>query len=189
MIKFFLNCMQAIIDLLGAVLFFISYYYYDVYIASLTLSVFASIKLLLAFCEIIVIKDMDKYASGLLIACGIATWYFHEPKYIQWKVSVIHALFALLFYSYHYLQGKAFFQTIMDQTYAIPPSIAKRADILMGHFMLSVAFCNYYIFTYFDELTWVYFKSSLFFVNLVYIFFICLYIGQHIHEIKPSENS
>ena len=181
--------MQAIIDLIGVVVFFVTYHYYDVYIASMSVSAFAAVKLLLSLTRVLTLKDVEKYSSLLLILCGTATWYFHEPKYIQWKVSIMHMLFASLFYSYYYLQGKAFFQTIMESSYSLPANIARRADILMGHFMLSIAIINYYVFSYFDESTWVYFKSSLFLLNLAFIFLVCLYLGQHIHEHTPSENS
>ncbi len=181
--------MQQILDIIGAVLFLCVYYFYDVYLASATAGVFAALKLILHQLRFIALTQIDILASMLLVICGVATWHFHDPVYIHWKVSILHILFAGIFYGNRYIQGSSFFQSIIrDQSIVIPEAVGLRADRLMGHFMLSVAIVNYFVFTYYDESTWVYFKSSIFFINMIYLLFISMYLSSHM-QVESSNES
>lgn len=172
--------MQQLFDLCGAFLFFSVYYCYDVYLASLAAGVFASVKLALHYLRAFTLTEMDIAASVLLIVSGLATWYFHESAFIHWKVSILHTLFAAVFYSTYYVRGTSFFQSILqDQPISLPDAIGLQADRMMGSFMLAIAIINYFIFSNFDEATWVYFKSSLFLINIAYLMLVSLYVSRH----------
>ena len=180
--------MQQLFDLCSALLFLYIYYFHDVYLASAAVGMMAAIKLVLHCTRLFLLKELDMAASWLLVVCGIATWYFHESAFIHWKVSILHALFAAVFFSNYYIRGSSFFQHIIqDQPVTLPAAIGLHADRMMGGFMLSIAVVNYFVFTYCDESTWVYFKSSIFLLNMGYLMLVSLYLSRHIQSKETTD--
>ena len=173
--------MHQLLQTLSSVAFFISYYYYDIYFASLVLSTLSACQLLLGFISPNQSTSFENMSLGMLTVFGLSTWYFHNPLYIQWKVTILHALIALFIFAYITTQKQSLFAGVLkSQNIQIPQSVGLKADNLLATFMFSVSLINYYIFTFCSEYTWVLFKTCLIFVNLTFLFLLAMYLGQYI---------
>jgi intracellular septation protein len=179
--------MQPFFNVLSVIAFLACYFLYDIYVASLAVSVLSAAQMALDLIGALSMTGLERFSTWMLILCGLATWYFHDPIYLQWKVTVLHAIFATLFYGYYYLQGSSFFTHIMkSQALHLPDQIGKKADQLLGHFMISIACVNYLVFTNCSEQTWVYFKGSIFFLNLAYMLMLSFFLSQHVVKIEDE---
>lgn len=173
--------MHQILQSLSSVAFFVSYYFYDIYVASLVLSVLSALQLLIGLVTPSQSTSFENMSLGMLTVFGLSTWYFHNPLYIQWKVSILHALIALFIFAYIATQKQSLFAGVLQsQKILIPQAVGLKADQLLATFMLSVSLVNYYIFSFCTEYTWVVFKTCLIFVNLAFLFLLAVYLGQYI---------
>lgn len=171
--------MAEMFQFISSVLFFIIYYYCDIYVASLALSVMSAIHIaagrLLNFNK----TSLSETSLLMLSLFGFATWYFSNPRFIQWKITVINLVFAIGLYLYRHINGIAFFtHAFQSSQINIPNPVGLRADNLLITFFACVAFINYFVFTHYSESTWVYFKTSLIFVNTLYLVMISVYINK-----------
>lgn len=172
---------------LSSILFLFLYFYYDIYIASLALCALSFAQLIITSLLSIEISGFEKASLGMITIFCFSTWYFHNPLYIQWKVSIIHGLIAFFIFAYHKMQKESLFSGILkNQNIIIPEKIGLKADNLLAIFMLSVSFVNYYFFTYCPEKTWVLFKSSLIFINIIFLLILSMYIGKYIQNTPES---
>ena len=173
--------MNQLLQSLSSIAFFVCYYFYDIYVASLVLSLLSGLQLILGLFMPTQSTSFENMSLGMLTVFGLSTWYFHNPLYIQWKVSILHALIALFIFVYISTQKQSLFAGVLQsQKIHIPQSIGLKADQLLAAFMLSVSIVNYYFFTFCSEYTWVLFKTCLIFINLTFLFLLALYLGQYI---------
>lgn len=173
--------MYQIFQLLTSIIFFLCYYFYDIYVASLAIGSMSFIQLAIGQLSGNQITSFEKFSLGMLSLFGMSTWYFRNPLFIQWKVTILHALVALFIVLYLVLQKQSLFAGVLRaQNINLPNKVGQKADQLLAAFMFSIAVVNYYIFTFCSEYTWVLFKSSLIFINLGFLFLMAMYIGQYI---------
>ena len=178
---------SELLQILSPVVFLLCYFKYDIYWASLALSIVASLQLIYAYINKSSESNMNQSSLLLLIVFGVSTWYFKDPRFIQWKITIVNALFAIFIWGYALHTDEAFFtQTLKSAQLTIPSTIGRRADYLLIVFFTLTAVINYYVFTYFSEKTWVIFKTSIIFINLVYLLFITLYVSQYIQATEKS---
>ena len=159
--------MYQIFQLLTSVVFFASYYFYDIYVASLAIGVLSLVQLVVGQLSQIKPTSFENFSLGMLVLFGISTWYFRNPLFIQWKVTILHALIGVFILLYLTIQKESLFAGVLrSQNVVLPKHVGFKADQLLAVFMLSISITNYYIFTFCSEYTWVLFKSGLIFINL-----------------------
>lgn len=179
--------MYQLFQTFSTIVFFGCYYYYDIYVASLTLSILSAVQLLFSFVSPASGTSFERFSLSMLTVFGLSTWYFHNPLYIQWKVSIMHALISVFILFYIAFQKQSLFAGVLrSQNIIIPETIGFRADQLLAAFMFSIAIANFYVFKMYDEYTWVLFKTSLIFVNLVFLFILAMYLGQYMKNPPKS---
>jgi intracellular septation protein len=178
-----------LLQLLSSLLFFAVYYYHGIYLASLCVSVLSLIQFLVSVFAKLPSTTMNQSSLLLLSLFGFATWFFSNPLFIQWKITIINVIFAISLFMYRYFKREAFFTiTFRASKLIIPDHIGRVADNALLVFFLAVATINYWIFTHYSEAVWVSFKTLLLFVNVVYMLFITLYVSRHM-KAAPSGSS
>ena len=184
------NPMTEILQIIATLLFFYVYYTYNIYIASLCLSIMAVAQLLIS--KIIGKKESTLTQSSLILLAGFgfSTWYFSNPLFIQWKITIANALFGVFILSFRHLNQSAFFSTTFRASNMdIPEEAAKIADTMLAAFFITVAIINYLVFNYCSEATWVLFKTSIIFINIIYLVFISLYLSQYAKPLSAEDNA
>ena len=175
--------MSEILQIFSAVAFFVIYYKYNIYVASLCLSIFSGIQLLIGRIFKLPNSTLNETSLILLSIFSFATWYFSNALFIQWKITIINFMFAFLLYMYRHFNDVAFFtNTLSASQLKIPNKVGLRADNSLSIFFLFIGIANYYVFTNYSEQVWVYFKTSIVFVNVFYLIFVSLYIHSHIQS-------
>ena len=167
----------------SSLLFFVIYYFYDLYLASLTLSAMSAIQLLIIFVYNHSASNFEKANLAAVAGFGLLTWWFHDARYIQWKVTIIHALLAVALLAYRSIYQSPFFTMLLaSQNLDLPKAIANKVDLAMASFLFFVAGLNLFVFQNFSMDTWVYFKSSLIFINLAFIVALSSLVHKHIQK-------
>lgn len=182
--------MLEFLQLLSSLLFIAIYYYHGIYLASLCVSVLSLIQFLVSFFAKIPSTTMSQSSLLLLSLFGFATWFFNNPLFIQWKITIINVVFAISLYMYRHFKREAFFTiTFRASKLFIPDHIGRVADNALVIFFLMVGITNYWVFTHYSEAIWVNFKTLLFLVNVVYMLFITLYLSRYMKTIEQSSNN
>ena len=180
--------MAELLQISSTLLFFFVYYRYGIYTASLCLSVLSLVQFLASYFIKLPKTAMSQSSLLLLSLFGFATWYFNNPLFIQWKITIVNIMFAFVLYLYRYFNDTAFFtDTFKSSNLSIPNHVGLVADNALIGFFTVVAALNYWVFTHFSESAWVNFKTGLIFFNILYILLITAYISRHIKPMVTDE--
>ena len=182
--------MGEILQIISTILFFVVYFKYDIYLASLCLSIFSIIQLILSNFIPSSKNTMSQTSLGMIALFGFSTWYFNNPLFIQWKITIANCAFAIFLYAYRHFHGEAFFtSTFKASKMPIPNHAGENADNMMAVFFLLIGVLNYFIFTNYSESTWVLFKTSIIFINIIYLVLITAYLSRFVTQVPENEGS
>ena len=177
--------MLEILQLISTLSFFFVYYYYGIYLASLVVSILSFAQFLLCAFARLPSTTISQSNLLLLTIFGFATWFFNNPLFIQWKISIINLGFALFLSIYRHMKNEAFFtSTFRSSKLDIPDSVGRQADNALLFFFLAVSVVNYWVFTHYSEAVWVNFKTSLLIINIIYLALITAYISKHMQPMS-----
>ena len=87
--------MKQLLEFIPLVLFFITYKMFGVREAAIVLVIATIIQMVVLKLKYGMIEKQQK-SWQLLSSFGLLTAYFNEIKYLQWKVTIINALFAIV---------------------------------------------------------------------------------------------
>ena len=176
--------MAEILQIFSTLSFFIIYYNYDIYVASLSLSIISVAHIILGRVFNLAKTNFSESSLMMIAMFSFATWYFSNPLFVQWKITIVNFIFAFMLYMYRHFNDTSFFtSTFKSSNLLIPDAVGLRADNSLAVFFVIVGIINYFVFTYYSEATWVLFKTSIVFVNVFYLLLISIYISKFIkHE-------
>ena len=178
--------MAEFLQIFSTLLFFIIYYKYDIYTASLCLSILSIIQIIANRFSESQKTTMNQSSLAMLALFGFATWYFGNPRFIQWKITIANIAFAAFIYAYRHFNHEAFFtSTFKTSDLLIPNQAGIKADNMLIVFFVITGIVNYVIFSNFSESTWVIFKTSIIFINIAYLILVTAYLSQFV---KPANN-
>lgn len=164
----------------SALLFVSVYYWQGLYQASLAIAVASLAELCYLLASKTPCSDLEKANLVLVSAFGGLSWWFQSASYIQWKVSIVHALFALGVIVYRgYYKQSAFASIFASQGLTLPERVSKTLDYGFIFFFSSIALVNALVMQHLSVESWVWFKGSLVFVNLLFMCTVAIYIWPH----------
>ena len=150
--------MKQLLDLWPILLFFIFYQWYDIYMATAVLMGAVLLHSLLLWWRLRRLSPMQWVTLVLVLLFGGATLLLHEPRFIQWKPTLVQWLMALAFAGSHFIGNKPLIRRLLDSQLALPPEVWIRLSLAwIGFFVFSGA-VNLLVVYNFDEATWVSFK-------------------------------
>ena len=177
--------MQAMHQVIGIFIFCVTYYYYNFNTAALATALLASIQVSYTYLRYGQLNWAKDWSAILIICSGLATWYFQDPAFVQWKLSILHAATGTWILTRVLQHKNGFISTLLAQeNYHLPAAISRRADLGMAVYMLSIAVINYVVFSYYSEETWVWFKASLVVVSIVFMSILVILITPYVKEQK-----
>lgn len=176
--------MQNLFIFVPLLLFFVAYTTRDIYFATIVLMAATSVMLVVEKIVTGTVRKMHLYITGLLLVLGTVTVLLRNPVFIQWKVTIVHWIFAAILL-YSQLSGKKpavqamMEMAVKDQTKAAADKAledgaeekpAEDVELNLsdgqwrlvngawGGYFVAIGFLNLYIAFSFDEAVWVKFK-------------------------------
>lgn len=157
--------MNLFYDLIPLLLFFISFKYYGIYVATTVGIVVTALQVLITF---LWKKNIDKKQLITLIVFvffGGMTLYFHNPIFVKWKPTIVFWIFGLLFLGSQYIGKKNLVQRMFstalekqDTTHPISSAVWKKLNLAWALFFIFMGSVNIYVAYSFSTDTWVNFK-------------------------------
>ncbi|SDL38614.1 intracellular septation protein [Modicisalibacter muralis] len=173
--------MKLLLDFLPIAIFFAVYHFSgDIVLATLVLIPATLAQVAFLWWRHRRVEKMHLVTLALLIVLGGATVIFKDPAFIQWKPTVVNALFALAFLVSPLFGGKTLVQRMMEKAVALPTPIWTRLNLAWVVFFVIMAVLNVYVFKTFDEATWVNFKLfGMLGLTLVFVLAQGVYLSRH----------
>lgn len=151
--------MKLLIDFLPIAIFFAIYQFSDdIVLATLVLIPATLAQVGFVRWRYKRVEKMQLVTLALVVVLGGATVLFRNPAFIQWKPTVVNALFALVFLAAPLFGGKTLIERMMGHAMNLPTAAWKRLNLAWVAFFAAMALLNVYVFKTFDEATWVNFK-------------------------------
>lgn len=173
--------MKLLLDFLPIAVFFAAYHLSgDIVFATLVLIPATLAQVGFVWWRYRRLEKMHLVTLGLLIVLGGATVLFRDAAFIQWKPTVVNALFALAFLVSPWFGGKTLVQRMMERAVTLPAAIWTRLNTAWVGFFLVMAGLNVYVFKTFDEATWVNFKLfGMLGLTLAFVLAQGIYLSRH----------
>jgi intracellular septation protein len=151
--------MQALFDLLPAVVFFLTYRFFGIYAA--TAAIMATMALQLAYQWL-----RHRKVAKLFLATAIVVWVFgaitlflRNPLFIQWKPTIVSWFFAVAFLGSHFVgQRKTLVERAMGEAFELEPALGRQLSAMWIVTFAAIGALNLYIVYHFSEQLWVDFK-------------------------------
>ena len=116
----------------------------------------------------------------LVVILGGATLVLRDPIFIQWKVSIVNWLFALILLGFSYFRNSYLMKNFTEKSMPeIPDKAWKNATNLMSLGFIIIGLVNLYFVFYTSLDTWVYFKLfGVFGILFIFITLTIIYLSK-----------
>ena len=150
--------MKQLLDLWPVVLFFLVYQFQDIYVA--TMAIIAAVVLQSAFIwwRHKRLSTVQILTLVLVVLFGGATLMLRDPRFIQWKPTILQWIFAIAFITSHFVGEKLMIVRMLGSQLELPPPIWKKLNISWVVFFIVSGAANLFVAYSFDEAIWVKFK-------------------------------
>ena len=150
--------MQALIDFLPIIVFFVVYQAADIYAATAALIVAMAMQIGYQWLRTRTVNKMLLTSGGLVFLFGGITLLFRNPIFIQWKPTIVNGLFAAAFLASRYIGGKTLTERVMGHAVELDQSTWRQLNLMwVGNFTFLGA-ANLYVVYNYSEAFWVNFK-------------------------------
>ncbi len=179
--------MKLLFDLFPVFLFFISYKFFGIYIATTVAMVAAVMQVMIFRLKYQRYDNMHLISLALIVILGGATLIFHDPWFIKWKPTGIYWVTAIVFLGSQLFSKKTIIQKMMENDINLPSKVWERLNYAWILFFLIMGLLNLYVAYNFNTNIWVNFKlfgGAGF--TLLFVILQSVYLTQHLAEKKSS---
>lgn len=150
--------MKLLFDLFPVILFFITYKFLGIYAA--TAVAMAATVAQIVYCKIKhgTVDNMLIISGVLIVVFGGATLFLKDPKFIQWKPTILYWLFSVGLLVSQYFFNKNPMKALMEKQVSLPETIWTKLNVAWAALFLVLGFLNLYVAFNYPEDTWVNFK-------------------------------
>jgi intracellular septation protein len=151
--------MQALVDFLPVVIFFVAYRYFGIYTATAAIMVAMAAQLAYQWLRY-------RKVTKLFLATAIVVWVFgtitlalRNPIFIQWKPTIVSWFFALAFLGSHFVgERKTLIERTMSESFELDPQLCRQLSAMWIVAFTVLGAANLYVVYNFSEEIWVDFK-------------------------------
>jgi intracellular septation protein len=179
--------MQLFYEIFPIFLFFISFKFYGIYVATVVGIVTTFIQMLF---NRLYFKKWDKkqvITFFVFFLFGGMTLYFHNPIFVKWKPTIVFWIFGVVIIATQLFTSKTLMQRMMEpmleEKIIVPLRAWQRLNIAWALFFMALGVVNLYIAYNYSNDAWVNFK----FYGITGAFFI-LSIFQAIYLLQFNKN-
>jgi intracellular septation protein len=178
--------MQALVDFLPLVVFFVVYLLYGIYVATAALIAAMAVQIAYQWLRFRTVSKM-LLVSGIAVAVlgGITLW-LQNPLFIKWKPTIVYWLFAAAFFASPLFGEKTLTERIMGQALQLEAALWRQLNLMWAVVFLALGGLNIYVLYNFSEQTWAFFKV---FGVTALLFLVALAQGGWILLKSPKEDS
>lgn len=175
--------MKPLLDLWPILLFFVVYKWYDIYMATAVLMGGVVVHSLWVWWREGRLSPAQWLTLLLVLPFGGATLLLHEPRFIQWKPTLLQWLMAAAFAGSHWIGEKPLVRRLLDQQVTLPPPVWTRLSLAWIGFFLFSGAVNLFVAYTFDEATWVSFKLfGLFGMTLLFVLLQGVWLARYLPD-------
>lgn len=177
--------MRFLDDFLPFLFFFITYHLFGIYWATFVLIVGCGLQILYMQFRDKKVQPIYWISFWLVLIFGGATILFRDPRFLQWKVSIINWLMGSAFLLSHFLRRTLIEILIQSkQKVTLPLLILRKLNGMWGAFFLFLGTVNIYIAYHCSMNTWVNFKVfGVFGLTILFLILQTLYL---MHSLKKN---
>jgi len=150
---------KIIFDFFPIVLFFITYKYYDLYVATAVVIGATFFQVLFSWFKHHKVETMQWVTLGLMVVMGGATLYLQDEQFIKWKLTIIEWLFGAVLLGSHFIGKKTIMEKMMGANLELPKKIWSILNFVWAFFFIGVGTVNIYVMFNYNTEDWVYFKT------------------------------
>ena len=150
--------MKILIDLFPILLFFGSYKFYDIYVATAVLMAATVAQTAVMYAIDRKVTTMQKITLSLIVVFGSLTLYLQDERFIKWKPTVLYAAIAIALTVTVWMFKKSFLKLMLGSQIELPDRIWMRLNLAWIVYCVFMAVINGYVAAFFSTDAWVNFK-------------------------------
>ncbi|OOF89301.1 septation protein A [Rodentibacter ratti] len=176
--------MKQLLEFIPLILFFITYKLSGVRDAAIVLVVATILQMVILKWKYGTIEKRQKILASAVIFFGLLTAYFNEIHYLQWKVTVVNALFAVILLVAQFQFKIPLIKKFLEEEIKLPDQAWNTLNLGWAVFFIICMLVNIYISHNMSEEAWVNFKSF----GLIGMTLIATIIsGAYIYKFLPKD--
>lgn len=150
--------MKLLFDLFPVILFFIAYKFFGIYAATAVAMVATLAQII--YCKIKhgAVDKMLIISGVLIVVFGGATLFLKDPKFIQWKPTILYWLFSAGLLISQFFFNKNPMKALMEKQVSLPETIWSKINWAWAALFIVLGCLNLYVAFNYPEDTWVNFK-------------------------------
>ena len=131
------------------------------------------------------LKNNKKIIAIAVVFFGLLTAYFDKIVYLQWKVTIINALFAIALLVAQFQFNTPLVKKLLGEEIQLPDNVWNKLNLGWAGFFILCMLVNIYISQNMSDNAWVYFKS---FGLLGMTFVATIISGAYIYRYLPKDD-
>lgn len=151
--------MKQLLEFIPLILFFVVYKLSGIQAAAITLMIATALQLAILKFKYGAIEKQQIIMGSAVIFFGALTAYFNEVKYLQWKVTLVYALFASVLLIAQFGFKTPLIQKLLGKELELPSEVWNKLNLGWAVFFIICMLTNIYISQNYSEEIWVDFKS------------------------------
>jgi len=172
--------MSSVLEFLLLAVFFLSYLWKGIYVATAVIMVGSVLLLAASWWRTRRVEPMPLMVAVLAVTLGGVTLLLHDPVYIKWKFSAVEWLLGFALLASHFLGSKPFIRRILEERLTLPDPVWRRLNLMWAGFFLFLGTLNVYIIYNFSTNDWVRFKMfGSMGLTLVFAIIQGVYLARH----------
>ncbi len=161
-----LTRMSFLIDFFPLIAFYTAYKLKGIFVATAVLMVAAVLQIAVHYLHTKTIKKMYVATAGLALVFGGITIALQDPRFVQWKFTIVYWLFAFTFFTSFWWGKRPLIQSMLETVIEesgsgkldIAPPLWRNLNLIWVAFFTVLGFINIYVFQNFSMDTWTDFK-------------------------------
>lgn len=177
--------MSSLLEFLSLAAFVLSYWWKGIYVATGTLMVTTVLAVGASWLLTRKVKPLLLILMVLSLVFGSLTLFLRDPRFLQWKFSLVEWLMGLILLGSQVLGKRPFMRLALEEALKLPEPVWTRLNLMWAGFFLFLGTLNVYVIYNFSLDAWVRFKlfGSLG-LTLAFTVVQAIYIARHL----PAED-
>lgn len=150
--------MKFLFDLFPVILFFITFKFFGIFAATAVAMAATIGQIIYTKIRHGAVDKMLLMSGAIITVFGGATLLLKDPKFIEWKPSILYWIFTAVLLGSQFIFNKNPMRNMMEKQISLPDAVWSRLNIAWALLFLALGFLNLYVAFNFSQDTWVNFK-------------------------------
>ncbi len=178
--------MKLLFDFLPIIVFFITYYVWDIYTATAAAIVASILQVASIYIRGKKPEMMHWLALIMIITLGGATLFFRNEMFIKWKPTGVYWLLGIVFLVSQWVGKKPLVRSMLEKSVSVPHEKWIGLNLCWVSFFIMMGIINLIVVYNFDTETWVNFKL---FGSMALTFLFVLGQGFYLMKYMPENEN